>query len=289
MQRQALWKRLARRSTNRSSNDSRYWETRLFVNHLYQLTDEFVTEREGRYILTASAERVLRAVFAGSLSDHASFEGEPIDTVCQQCGEESVVIDYTETRLRKRCTNCVGQYDLSDQPSGLLAYFFRPPAGLVHQTPQEFFRTTNIWYWNRIRTIHQGVCPDCSGTISSMIAVCEDHQTADGQSFENCGSAFEVQPYFVCKICELVNSGDRQVPPLTDAAVMAFFYEHDLDPQKLYAESRTHVLHNAVEEVALESEEPPKVRVTYVIDGDGLQVTLDDETNVIDVSETIEG
>ncbi|MFB6361833.1 MAG: hypothetical protein ABEH59_11000 [Halobacteriales archaeon] len=52
-----------------------------------------------------AAERVLGAVLAGTLGEHSSDEGEPLDSECGICGP-SVVIDWQQGALLERCTNC---------------------------------------------------------------------------------------------------------------------------------------------------------------------------------------
>lgn len=256
-----------------------------FNYHLNELVGKFIEETDDGYSLTTAAERVLRTVFAGSLGKYESFECEPIDAKCQQCGGESVVIDYNEGWITKRCTECLGQYTVPDLPSGLLAYLFRPPTGLVNRSPQEFHRATNIWSRNRLRTVFRGVCPDCAGRISGKIDTCPDHDSTDGAVCDQCESVFEIQPFFVCEVCKSEHTGAWHSPPLTDQAVKRFFFEHGHDPDELYIESSQHILHETVEDVELLSEEPPRVRVIYEIDGDRLDVTLDEDTNVLDVSE----
>lgn len=256
-----------------------------FNYHLNKLVGTFIEKTEDEYTLTLAALRVLSTVFSGWLGDYESFEGEPIDAECQQCGAKSVVIDYKGGWFTKRCTECPGQYSYPDLPSGLLAHLHRPPAGLINRTPQEFNRATNVWDRNRQRSVYQGVCPDCAGHISAEIDVCPDHDSGDGTVCDQCGSAFEVQPHFRCEVCKFETSGPWGSPPLSDSAVRGFFFDHGLDPDELYVENSQHILHEAVKDVNLLAEDPMRIQVTYELDGDQLEVTLDEDTRVIDVSD----
>jgi hypothetical protein len=74
---------------------------------------------------------------------------------------------------------------------------------------------------------------------------------------------------------------------LTEVAVIAFFHGHGLDTKALEDELAYGVLYEAVEGVAVRSERPLEILVTVELDGDRLDVTLDDEVHVIDVTERV--
>lgn len=254
-----------------------------FNYHLDKLTGQFVEQTDAGYRLTIPALKILHALLAGTLSGNASLEGEPIDAECQQCGGP-VVIDYNDNWPIKRCTKCEGQYDTPDAPRGLLAEKFRPPAGLVNRTPKEFHRAGNIRDHHESLILKEGVCPECTGTVSTTIAVCDDHTTGDRTICDQCGSTFEVQPYWVCDICKRAETGPWHTVSITESAVIAFFYEHGLDPHELYYSSSIDRLFDSVEDVVLHSEDPLQVGVTYELDGDRIQVMLDEDIRVIDVT-----
>lgn len=254
-----------------------------FNYHLNKLTGQFVEQTDEGYRITAAALQILEAVLAGTLSRDASFEGEPIDADCPQCGG-SVVIDYSDNRLTRRCTNCEGKYYAPDAPSGLLAQGTRQPAGLANRTPQEFHRAGNIRSHHQNLIMKEGVCPECTGTVSTTISVCEDHDPGDGTVCKQCGYVNEMQPFWICDMCKFLHTGPFHSVTYTESAVIAFFNEHGLDPHELYYSGSTGQLHDAVEDVVLRSEEPLRVVVTYELDGDRLQVTLDEEICVIDVT-----
>jgi DNA-binding transcriptional ArsR family regulator len=97
-----------------------------FNYHLDELVGTLVRETDEGYKLTTPAERVLSAVFSGTLTDPPSFEGEPIDAECYRCGSQ-VVVDYTDTRFVRRCTSCEGIWQNPGHPSGTLVGGYRPP------------------------------------------------------------------------------------------------------------------------------------------------------------------
>lgn len=254
-----------------------------FNYHLDKLRGTFVESTDDGYRLTTPAEQVLSAVFAGTLSDQPSFENEPIDAECNRCGA-SVVIDYRDGTIIERCTRCEGLWATPEDQPGMLARGYLPPIGLKNRTPQEFHRTGNIWTRHRLYSMMEGACPDCSGTVSTSISVCDDHGTGGGSVCEHCGGLYEFQTLFACDVCKAEWWVPAHAPIFTDGAVTAFFFAHGLDPDELYDASATEELGAAIERAVVRSEDPLELVVTAALDGDQLDVVLDGDARVIDVS-----
>lgn len=255
-----------------------------FNYHLEKLTEVFVEQTEAGYSLTTPAKQVLRAVFAGTLADPSSFEGEPIESECVRCGS-STVIDYDDGILLVRCTSCDGVFAQADDPPGTLAKLYRPPVGLVNRTPTEIHRYGNTWDRHRLHSMIEGVCADCSGSVTVTYHVCDDHDTHAGTVCGECTSLFEIQSLFVCDICKSAWRTPAWAIIFTDVAVLAFFHEHGLDPFTLYDEFSLGVLHASIEGVDVRNEGPFELEVAVELNGDRLEVVLDDDARVIDVTD----
>lgn len=255
-----------------------------FNYHLEKLADTFVESTDGGYTLTTSAEQVLSAVFAGTLSDQPSFEDEPIDAECNRCGT-AVVIDYTDGTIIERCPSCEGIWGVPDDPPGTLSKGYLPPVGLKNRSPQEFHRTGNTWTRHRLYSMMEGACPDCSGTVSTTVTVCDDHDTGGGSVCGHCGGIYEFQTLFTCDVCKAEWWVPAHAPIFTDVAVTAFFFEHGLNPDVLYDKSAREELGAAIERAAVRAQDPLELVVTVALDGDRLDVLLDGEARVVDVSE----
>lgn len=257
-----------------------------FNYHLDKLTGPFVESTDDGYLLTTAAEQVLSAIFAGTLSEHSSFEGEPIDSECGRCGG-SVVIDYADGTLLQRCTNCTGTWREPGDPPGVLSKGYLPPVGLENRTPQEFHWQGNTWTRHRLFSMVEGACPRCSGTVTTHINICEGHDTEDVSICDQCGSEFEFQTNFVCDICKHSWWVPASMPIFTEAAVRAFYHERGLDHDALYDASETEKLRDSIEQVEVTTGEPFELVVTVEIDGDRLEVTLDDEAHVTNVQKGV--
>lgn len=259
-----------------------------FTYHLDKLVGLFVRKTDETYALATPAERIFSAVFAGSLTDPPSFEGEPIDATCYRCGSP-VVVDYTDTRFVRRCTGCEGIWENPDWPPGTLVGAYRPPAALVNRSVEAWNRECNVRDYHRRASIMEGVCPDCSGTVTTTINVCGDHDTRDETVCEQCGSLWEVQTLFVCDVCKFAWITSAWGPIFTETAVLAFFYDHGLDPRSLFDVSfysaANKEIFAAIERTDVTSEPPLELKVIVEIDDDRLEVTLNDAARVVGVVE----
>lgn len=258
-----------------------------FNYHLDKLTDQFVRKTDTGYSLTQSA-RILHTVFAGTLRDHTTLESEPIDGTCDRCGAP-LVIDYDDGVRYDRCTSCEGLFQdpESDNPPGTVSALSCPPAGLLNRTPQEFYRHSHIWTRHRVYSTFEGACPDCSGTVSTTFDVCADHDATEGSICEHCGSGFEALWLFVCDICKHSLKAPAFGPIATSMAVRSFFYERGLDLEATMDAGQRKDFIDSIEQIDVTSHDPLAVEVRAERDGDRLEVTLDDEATVVDVTETV--
>ena len=138
---------------------------------------------------------------AGTLTDPPSFEDERIDAGCMLCGT-STLVDYNDSILTQRCPSCEGVARGLDEPSGAIAREYRPSVGLQNRTPQEFVQEGKTWHRHRRHAFIEGTCPECSGTITSSIDVCDDHDGDDRTVCEQCDRVHEVDASFVCDVCK---------------------------------------------------------------------------------------
>jgi DNA-binding transcriptional ArsR family regulator len=257
---------------------------RQFNYHLDKLVGRFVHRSDEGYTLTVSGKRILSTVMAGTVTDPPSFEDERIDAACLVCGS-STVVDYHDSVLTQRCPDCDGLVQSADEPTGIIATEYRPPVGLVNRTPQEFVQQGKTWHRHRRHAFIEGTCPECSGTVTTSVEVCADHDTRDGHGCDYCGRVHGAMANFVCDVCKAGMRTGVWNTILTETPVVAFFYEHGLDTTALEDELAYGVLYEAVEEVAVCSETPLELRVTVTLDGDRLTVRLDEATKVLEVTE----
>ena len=257
-----------------------------FNYHLDKLVGQFVRKTDAGYTLTTSAERILSVIWAGTLTGSSSFADEQIDAACMLCGTPTLVA-YSDGILTQRCPSCDGVTREPTESSGVIAREYRPPVGLENRTPREFVQEGKTWHRHQRHAFIEKTCPDCSGTVTATIHVCDDHDSHDLTVCDRCERVHEIDASFVCDVCKSSMRTGIWNTILTDVAVIAFFHEHGLDTKALEDELAYGVLYEAVERVAVHSEEPLEVVVSVELDGDRLDVTLDDEAHIIDVTERV--
>lgn len=255
-----------------------------FQYHLQQLTGHFVRKTDSGYTLTTSAERILSVVLSGSMTGSPSFEDEPLDAACMRCGGPTLA-DYHDGVLVQRCADCEGVVRGFEEPKGVIAKEYRPPVGMQNRTPREFVQEGKTWDRLRRHALIEGTCPDCSGTVTATLHVCEHHERPHDDICDHCRRVHSVQAVFVCDVCKCSLKTGVWSAILIDVAVIAFFHEHGLDTMALEDNLEYGVLFDAIETVTAHSEDPLEVVVTVELDGDSLLVTLDDDASVTDVTE----
>lgn len=257
-----------------------------FNYHLDKLVGPFLESLDEGYQLTTAAKQVLGAVLSGTFSEHGSFEGKPIDATCGHCGG-SVVIDYIDRVLIERCPKCEESGRASSEISGVIGKTDVPPVGLENTTPKEFHRKGRTWIRHRLFSMMEGVCPRCSGPVTARIHICEDHETGDGPLCERCGMGAKIQAFFVCDVCKKESFVPAHATIFTEQAVKAFYFERGLDYDALFDASETEKLVDPIRKTEVQSEEPIEVVVTVEIDGDRLEITLDEDTRVTDLQKDV--
>lgn len=131
------------------------------------------------------------------------------------------------------------------------------------------------------------VCPNCSGTVTTTVYVCEDHD--DEGVCSRCGSAYEATAMLVCDVFEFAWYMPAHLPMVTDMAVRTFFYERGLDIDATYDAGDTGAFWETIVDVSVTAEDPLEVTATIELAGDRPTVTLDDEATVVDVTEEAGG
>lgn len=253
--------------------------------HLNQLKGHFVNQSDDGYRLLEPGHRVIQAVLSGVVTDTAGQEPTRIDAPCPYCGRP-VEISYREARLVIRCTECDGTFAgsetdapfLEEHPHGTIAILPLPPAGLARRTPRATLDATIVWTFTEFLALASGVCPRCSGPIDWPLRVCEDHDTEEG-CCDRCNTRHAVKIDYDCPTC---SHEEANVPVgfnlfLTAPELVSFFSSRGLIPAVPRWETMAPMFDYRDEVIAVD---PLEVRLTYTLEGDRLEMTIDDELNV---------
>jgi len=229
-----------------------------FNYHLDKLTDQFVQKVDDGYELRHAGEKVVRAVLAGSFTEHPTLDPIDVGDPCVECGAELQAI-YDDEQLSIQCPDC---------GYGHGEYAF-PPGGLTDRTDNEILAAFD----QRVRHLHclakDGVCPECSGRMETTV-----------ERANECCVGSTLTATHRCSRCNHQLCSAVGLALLDDSAVVGFHREHgvSLSDQPYWTLSWC-VSDDSIE---LVSEEPQRFDVVIEQDGEALTVTLDDDLTVLE-------
>lgn len=259
-----------------------------FNYHLDQLTGRFIRSTDTGYELKESGQTLIRTVIAGAGLGETSRPPTDVELPCNRCGAHPVAVSYEEESIYLKCNSCDGFASIGDFPSGTLAVWHLAPAGLVDRDTAELLVASSVAEDNRVRSMNQGVCPDCSGSVTTSVHLCDDHTPGSETVCSNCGRRDSARVRYVCTVCKNWNAVPIQVAVHDHPAVVSFYYERgiDMNYQVGDIDEFCQVWEYLWEQDhAIDSTDPVRVRVTIPCAGDELHVVLDDTLTVIDISE----
>lgn len=260
-----------------------------FNYHLDKLVGHFLEDTEDGYGLRRAGSRVIEAVVSGAVTETPIIEPTQVDWPCSQCGAPTEV-SYQQEWVAVSCTECAGLYGESDDPApeeqlegGYLGGLSLPSAAIQDRETEAVLRTAFAWdFLERLARSHE-ICPRCAAPIERWLTVCKDHDPNDGPC-EKCGSRYRVGCHTDCPNCHDETEGLVAVGLHGYTPVMDFITTHGFNPVTPTAE-QWEVLTDAWEEHVIATD-PLHVQVTYRLDGRVLNLTVDEDLNVLEVTES---
>lgn len=247
-----------------------------FNYHLKPLLGRFVRHDEDGYILRRQGERVVSAIFAGAFTDEVVFDAVPNDKPCEICGGQTVFecnTDQTLGYFAIRCTECEGAFGGTGFDGALSLTESLSPIGTRSRDPEEFYQALDIMVKHQFMSAVEGVCPDCTGTMSVTPQVCGDHHVEPGRRCESCDTIFEVRYVIVCDVCQQMIDIPSNRCLLTEPRVLVFLEDHDYDPWYDWLLIELEL----VQRQTVLSEDPFELEMVLEADGDRLVATLDEK------------
>lgn len=257
-----------------------------FNYHLDQLTGHFVRQTDDGYVLRGPGKKLVRAVIAGTGIGETNLPPTTLHTACHRCGAEEIEISYREETLYLTCPECEGFISGDEFPDGTLAIWEFDAAGVGHRAPPEMLVAGAITERRRIQMMQAGVCPDCSGSVTETLQLCEDHSTSSGGVCPNCGTLDSARILYECAVCKNWNGGPAQLIVTDHPALISFYYDRGFDVRYDVddVDAFDRIWHLFWEQDhTLVSTDPVRIRVTAPCDGDQLTMLLDEELEVIEI------
>lgn len=256
-----------------------------FNYHLNRLGDHFVRHTDHGYELRAAGEHVIRGVLAEAISQNPTFEPTVIEAKCPYCGG---VLEawYDDETFTARCTECVGVIESEDYPAGTVMHYSLPPAALLNRSPDDIYTVAHVLYDAKLTAMLEHVCPECGAEVEFEFRICADHESPEQGLCPSCGTRSKVWIDATCMHCRYNRLFLAWFAVATNPAVIAFYYEQDVPwdrvPFSKMTWENTPYVADIEEEII--SEDPLEIRVTIPAEDDALEITIDEDLNVLNVT-----
>lgn len=256
-----------------------------FSYHLKQLVGYFIRKTDEGYELRRAGLKLVRSIIAGMGVEDLTLAPTLIDKKCQFCGAQAAVA-YEDEWLYILCTECEGFYANHDgMPEGALTGMELDPAGVANREPAEMFRAAWTLAVHSLQCAVQGICNECSGSMTCELRICEDHDS-DGVC-ATCGRRFDVMAKFRCEVCKNHHMAPPRTVVASHPAVVAFYHDHGIPSQyetRNFADLAQQKRHVMAQEQELVSTDPVHIEVKVGYLDDELRLTLDEELNVVETA-----
>jgi hypothetical protein len=245
-----------------------------FNYHLGKLVGAFLARSADGYTLTHAGRNLARAVQAGSVTDDPTVENDPVEErACPYCDEEAVVMHYADGVVLFSCTECDGMAPEDPMaPPGAIQAGTIPGSALVERNVTELYDTAVRWGSHVHRSLQDGYCPACAGSVTDRLHLCDDHDTSEG-ACGSCGDRFAARIRYECVVCGTVEWFPVWGRLVTTEPLFGFLYDRDINPHE--PQLADFALARDLSETVV-SYDPPAVEYGIVVDGDKLYLRVDD-------------
>lgn len=236
-----------------------------FNYHLGKLVGRFVRKTEDGYELTLAGWQIVGAILAGTYTESGTIEPIALDVPCPEC-DGAVQLTYEDERVTVTCLDCDEQLSSAGVAPGVIEGYEREDVPMVFEQ----------WMRALVDQAERGFCVSCSGRVVPEVLVDGDHPQL--------GTIDEPRVIYTCQRCpEIVTMG---VPSalLGHPAVIGFHYDHGIDLRTV----PTWSLDWASNDPTVESRDPLRVCVDVTLDGDTLELVVDEDLAVCEIRDSRE-
>ncbi len=277
----ALWENHGAQSFSELAENAGVSDTGNFNYHLGQLSGLFVMQRETGYDLTRAGRRALTAVLAEDLTALPRVERTTVDRPCPYC-DAKVELVAVDDDLRVCCTNCDGVFGgtttsvrtKTPHPESTITIVPLPTAGLRDRSPEEILDAGVSWSIQRALSFAKGICPECSGIVSTDVEVCPAHEEG---ICGRCERRIAGRVDFHCHTCQNGMVTNLTIIALLDPTVLGFFHRHGYDLLQPSFEDGGALISCSE---TVHSVDPLRYEATWSFDGEELTIRIDDALDV---------
>lgn len=224
-----------------------------FNYHLNQLVGSFVRRTDdGEYKLTFAGSRVIGALISGRFNQRGAEISFELDSTCSVCGA-SLMAEYEREHVTISCPSCDDQ----------ISSFGFPPGAFENRTREELIHAFAGWIRSHLLAVHTEICLNCASELTGTV-------TEDSEYVEEKKIGIEHH----CERCGDHTYSSVGVYLLNHPTVIAFHHEHGIDLSETPVWELPWLRE---EEITVLSREPWQVKFAFELDGDRLELEVDEE------------
>ena len=232
---------------------------------------------------------MVEAILSGAVTDDPQLGRTTVEGRCADCGR-ALDIQWENGSVEMLCQSCERRWERSwgrvggpqEAPEGYLGRLPFPPAGLEHRSPSEILQTAYLWTNLELLAVASGLCPRCAATVERELHICDDHDSENGPC-SVCGAQHAVRLSATCTNCIYSVGCTAAWGTLPSPELLAFLFEHDLNPLAPTSVHRLDQVLNGYEE-AIHSRDPFRATFEFAVDGDSLRLDVDETLSVVETT-----
>lgn len=232
-----------------------------FNYHLDKLVGTFVTKIEEGYMLLNPGRKLYQIMVSGTLTERET-EIRLVADDCASCDGDIEATLRGDNMLFFKCVDCGTGH-------GALPF---SPRGFEYRTEEEALEAAYRAVHAEIRLARQNVCSACHGKMETELIT--EHSDTLASMIRG-----EVLASMKCKICNDYYYGDLSRLAVTTDEVEQFLADNGRDPALVQDWQK--ILIAADESQTIVQEDPLRVRLTFAVDTEKLDITVGEELQVV--------
>ena len=237
-------------------------DTGQFNYHLQQLVGTFVQRTEDGYQITATGVHLYRTIASGRYTRSETIEPFDAGFDCHFCGAR-VEGFYEDDQFHIECPDCAHTY----------VHTIVPPS--VIDDEDELLRRIDRITREEARLAADRVCPRCLHRLDVGFIRAED-------SYFHEGEHLDVQVRATCPHCGASRTMSVGTALLDEAALVSFAHEHGLDVTDVPIWELAFASTDRT--VSVRSRDPWEVALSLSLDGETLELVVDDTLSVLETT-----
>lgn len=231
-----------------------------FNYHLQQLVDHYVRSTEDGYQISPAGVKLYRTIVAGTFTREATIEPFEAGFECHFCGA-AVEGSYEDDQFQVVCPECGHVYASNIVPPSVV----EEGEAMLHRVDQ-FTR-------HELQIAAKKVCPTCLNEMDADLVPTEE-------MYFTSNDEVDVMARLSCDHCGSKRFMTVGTALLTETSLIAFAHDHGVDVNATpiweleFASTDRHV--------DVRSRDPWEVALSLTLDGETLELVVDDDLEVIE-------